>query len=127
MSFLRSIGDRLKDAAGIGARLVRGAANIGGRISSTANEFLDKAEQVPILGGALQAIPGYATGRAAVDTLGTVSSIGRNVAKGLDKFAAGDIDKGMQIGQVAVSKAMKLPSQFEKAKRDRGGGGGMYE
>lgn len=107
MSWITTIGSKLKGLPKLGAKFLRGAANIGSKASGMANKFLDAVENTPYIGNAVQKIPGYNTGREVVRSVGLASDLARQGANVLDQVDRGNYTKAFQ-------DAKKTGSDIEK-------------
>ncbi len=70
------LGKALKNVATLGAKTIRGGQALGQKAVSAANKAVNTVESIPVVGDAVQLVPGYGTAKKAVD----LAQRGLNVA-----------------------------------------------
>tara|TARA_R100000951_G_scaffold115237_1_gene122666 strand:+ start:41 stop:409 length:369 start_codon:yes stop_codon:yes gene_type:complete len=92
------LGKALRNVANLGAKGLRTGQALGQKAVNTAKRGIDVVEGVPIVGDAIQLVPGYGTAKKAVD----LAQRGVNVAgRGADLLES-------RTPSEAVSRAMGL-------------------
>lgn len=92
------IGKALRNVANVGAKTLRTGQAIGQKAVDTAKKGIDVVERIPVVGDAVQLVPGYGTAKKAVD----LAQRGVNVAgRGAELLES-------RTPSEAVSRAMGL-------------------
>ena len=107
MSWITTIGSKLKGLPKLGAKFLRGAANIGSKASGMAGKLMTGLENTAYIGDAVKKIPGWNTAKEISRSVGLASDLARSGANVLDQVDRGNYTKAFQ-------DAKKTGSDIEK-------------
>ena len=117
MSWITTIGSKLKGLPKLGAKFLRGAANIGSKASGMAGKLMTGLENTAYIGDAVKKIPGWNTGKEIVRSVGLASDLARSGANVLDQVDRGNYTKAFQDAKKTGSDIEKTyKSQKDKIK-----------
>ena len=119
------IGKALKNVARLGAKTLRGGANLAQKAVDTAKRGVEFVENIPIVGDAVQLVPGYQVGKKALDLGQRVINVADRGAGVLEsKTPSEALSRSLNLGREAagISKRYKTTgggTKFLKSELER--------